>query len=76
LARQFKRQWSLDHANTILSHPNDNALPWIGDRPIRDVKSGDIVARVDHRMAERGAIDTARRVLSVPQKDLQVGYRS
>lgn len=64
---KFKPQWSLDHANTILSRLNDNALPWIGNKPIRDVKSGDIVVLMD-RMAERGAIDTARRVLQYLKK--------
>lgn len=34
---KFKPQWSLDHANTILSRLSDNALPWIGNKPIRDV---------------------------------------
>lgn len=64
---KFKPQWLPDHANTILSRLDDNALPRIGDKPIRDVKSGDIVALMD-RMAERGAIDTARRVLQYLKK--------
>lgn len=59
---KFQPQWSLDHANTVLNRWNDNVLPWIGSTPIRDVKSDDIVRFMD-RMAERGAIDTARRVL-------------
>jgi integrase len=64
---KFTPQWSPDHANTILSRLNDNALPWIGNKPIRDVKSDDIVRLMD-RMAERGAIDTARRVLQYLKK--------
>jgi len=64
---KFKSQWSSGHADRLLQRLEDNVFPWIGTKPIRDVTSDDILLCMD-RMAERGAVDTARRVLQILKK--------
>ena len=62
--KAFKPQWSAHHADRILQRLNDNVFPWIGSKPIGEVSSKDITACLD-RCRERGAIDTARRLLQI-----------
>jgi integrase len=64
---KFKPQWSEHHAHRVLQRLEDNVFPWLGAKAIRDVTSADILACVD-RMAQRGAYDTARRVLQIVKK--------
>ncbi len=63
----FQRQWSVGHASRVLQRLEDNVFPWIGDIPIRDVTGEDVLVCMD-RMVNRGAIDTARRVLQILKK--------
>jgi hypothetical protein len=63
----FQRQWSAAHASRVLQRLDDNVFPWIGDIPIRDVTGEDVLVCLD-RMTNRGAIDTARRVLQILKK--------
>jgi integrase len=64
---KFKPQWTAHHAHRVLQRLEDNVFPWLGGKAIRDVASADILACVD-RMAQRGAYDTARRVLQILKK--------
>ena len=64
---KFKPQWTDHHAHRVLQRLENNVFPWLGAKAIRDVASADILACVD-RMAQRGAYDTARRVLQILKK--------
>jgi integrase len=61
---KFKSTWDADHAAVIIQRLGDNVFPWLGAKPIQDITSADILACID-RMAERGAFETARRVLQL-----------
>jgi integrase len=60
--RQFKPQWSTDHADRILQRLEENTFPWLGAKPIADVTSKDIIACLK-RLADRGIVDTTHRLL-------------
>lgn len=64
---KFKPQWSEGHASRILQRLEDNVFPWIGSKPVREVTADDVLSCID-RMLERGAVDTARRVLQILKK--------
>jgi integrase len=65
--RKLKAGWSDHHADRVLQRLEANVFPWLGDKPIREVTSDDIVSCID-RMVERNAVDTARRVLQLLKK--------
>lgn len=62
--KAFTPQWTAHHAERILQRLEDNFFPWIGSQPIAEVSSKDIIACLN-RCRDRGAIDTARRLLQV-----------
>jgi hypothetical protein len=64
---KFKAQWTSHHASRVLHRLEINVFLWIGTKPIRDVTSADVLQCLD-RMAQRGAVDTARRVLQYLKK--------
>lgn len=64
---KFKAKWSEGHAERILQRLTDNVFPWIGDKPIRDVTTADVLECLD-RLAKRGKNETARRVLQIVKK--------
>lgn len=63
----FSRQWSAAHAARILQRLEDNVFPLIGNKPFKDVTGEDVLTCLD-RMINRGAVDTARRVLQILKK--------
>ncbi|WP_374488933.1 tyrosine-type recombinase/integrase [Zoogloea sp.] len=61
----FARQspgWAPAHADKIIQRLKNDVFPWLGGRPIADIKAPDVLATV-RRVEERGALDTAHRAL-------------
>lgn len=57
-------RWSTGHAARILRDLEKDVLPWIGQKPIRAITAPNLKAILS-RMVERGAVESAHRVLQV-----------
>lgn len=57
---KFKRTWSEAHAARTLERLDRDLFPWIGQRPINDLKPYDLL-QVLRRIEDRGALETAHR---------------
>lgn len=57
-----KAKWAPSHADKVFGRLVADAFPWIGARPVGDIKASDLRALFD-RIKERGALETAHRVL-------------
>lgn len=58
---KFAKTWSAVHANTIMDRLEKEVFPWLGTRPIEEIKAPELL-KVLRRMESRGALDTAHRV--------------
>ena len=58
---KFKPSWSESHAQTIISRLERDIFPWIGSRPISDIKAPELLSAL-RRVEGRGAGETARRL--------------
>ncbi|MFZ2949600.1 MAG: integrase arm-type DNA-binding domain-containing protein [Desulfuromonadaceae bacterium] len=54
-------KWSKPHAVTILDRLERDLFPWVGNRPIIEIKAPELLT-VLHRIENRGALDSAHRV--------------
>jgi len=54
--------WTGKHAETILRRLELNVFPWLGGKPIADITAPQLL-QVVRRIEERGALETAHRVL-------------
>lgn len=61
---KFAPTWTPGHAATILSRLENNVFPWIGARPIIEIKAPDLLM-VLRRIESRGALETAHRVRAI-----------
>ena len=59
-----KVKWSDVHADKTLWMLERNLFPWLGDRPISEIKSPELLATL-RRIESRGAHDTAQRAKQV-----------
>lgn len=59
--RKFVKTWSAVHTNTIKDRLEKEVFPWIGSRPVGEIKAPELL-KVLRRMESRGALDTAHRV--------------
>ena len=57
---KFSKTWTLSHGARILRRLERDIFPWIGKRPIVEVKAPEILT-VLRRIEERGAVETAHR---------------
>ncbi|NPU82981.1 MAG: integrase arm-type DNA-binding domain-containing protein [Syntrophaceae bacterium] len=57
---KFSPSWRPIHANTIMSRLNRDLFPWIGKRPINEIKAPELLA-VLRRVEARGALDSAHK---------------
>ncbi len=66
LAREWFAQrlprWAKSHADKIIARLENDLFPWIGQKPIAELKAVDLL-ECARRAEERGAIDTAHRIL-------------
>ncbi len=56
-----KHEWVESHAKTILSRLEKDVFPWLGSLPIAEIDTPEVLA-VLHRIEERGALGTVRKV--------------
>jgi integrase len=56
--------WTSGHAVTILSRMERDLFPWIGERPIKDVKAPELLT-VLRRVESRGALESAHRIRTI-----------
>lgn len=59
-----KEVWTEGHATTIMSRLERDVFPWIGAKPIAEVKPLDILA-VLRRVEGRGALESAHRIRTI-----------
>ena len=58
--QKFSENWATTHSSKIIRRLELNVFPWIGKRPITDIKAPELLT-VLRRIEERGAVDTAHR---------------
>lgn len=61
---KFTPTWTPGHAITIKSRLELNVFPWIGERPIIEIKAPELLM-VLRRIESRGALETAHRVRAI-----------
>lgn len=54
--------WAETHSSKIIRRLEADLFPWIGKRPIADIKAPELLATL-RRVEKRGAVDTAHRAL-------------
>lgn len=54
--------WAKTHADKIIARLENDLFPWLGKRPIAEIKAPEILSCL-RRIEERGALDTAHRAL-------------
>lgn len=58
---KFMSSWTSGHAKTILSRLERDVFPWMGTRPIIDIKAPEVLM-VLRRIESRGALESAHRI--------------
>ena len=61
---KFIKTWSDSHAATISRRMEVDLFPWIGNRPIAEIKAPELLA-VLRRVESRGVLETAHRVRTI-----------
>ncbi|MDD4200596.1 MAG: tyrosine-type recombinase/integrase, partial [Eubacteriales bacterium] len=61
---RFKSTWSEGHAATIMDRMERDLFPWIGKRPIAEIKAPELLAAM-RRVEFRGALETAHRIRTI-----------
>ncbi|RPH48778.1 MAG: DUF4102 domain-containing protein [Desulfobacteraceae bacterium] len=61
---KFTPTWSPGHSNTIMSRLERDIFPWIGKRPISEIKPIDLL-HVLKKVESRGALESAHRIRTI-----------
>jgi hypothetical protein len=61
---KFKQRWTKVHADTTIRRIELNVFPWLGERPIGEIRAPELLA-VLRRIESRGAQETAHRVKTI-----------
>ncbi len=61
---KFKANWTEGHAETIRHRLERDVYPWIGKRPISEIKAPELL-KVLQRVEERGTLETAHRIRTI-----------
>ncbi|NPU86554.1 MAG: integrase arm-type DNA-binding domain-containing protein [Syntrophaceae bacterium] len=61
---KFTPTWTRGHAITIMSRLERDLFPWIGERPINDIKAPELLAAL-RRVESRGALESAHRIRTI-----------
>jgi integrase len=61
---KFTPSWTSGHANTIMSRLDRDLFPWIGARPINEIKAPELLT-VLRRVEARGALESAHRIRTI-----------
>ena len=60
----FTPSWTARHGATILSRLNHDLIPWLGSRPIKEIKAPELLS-VLRRAESRGALELAHRLRAI-----------
>lgn len=60
----FTHSWTARHGTTILSRLNHDLIPWLGSRPINEIKAPELLS-VLRRAESRGALELAHRLRAI-----------
>jgi integrase len=60
----FTPSWTARHGATILSRLNHDLIPWLGSRPINEIKAPELLS-VLRRAESRGALELAHRLRAI-----------
>lgn len=60
-------QWSEAHADRMLRQLERDLFPWLGERPMAEIHSMELLAAL-HKVEERGALETADRALMLARQ--------
>lgn len=61
---KFTPTWSTTHAVTMMARMERDLFPWMGARPIKEIKAPELLA-VLRRVESRGALETAHRIRTI-----------
>ena len=61
---RFRSAWTEGHAATIMSRMERDLFPWIGNRPIKEIKAPELLAAL-RRVESRGALESAHRIRTI-----------
>jgi integrase len=61
---KFFGQWSPSHAERTMERLKRDVFPWLGEKPISEIKPPDILA-ILRRVESRGALETAHRIRTI-----------
>ena len=61
---KFSGQWSPNHANTTMDRLVRDVFPWLGNKPVIEIKPVDLLA-ILRRVESRGALETAHRIRTI-----------
>ena len=61
---KFSGQWSPLHASTTMDRLKRDVFPWLGDKPVSEIKPPDLLA-ILRRVESRGALETAHRIRTI-----------
>jgi integrase len=61
---RFTPTWTTGHADTIMSRLERDLFPWIGKRPIAEIKATELLS-VMRRVESRGALESAHRIRTI-----------
>ncbi len=61
---KFSSTWAVSHATTIMGRLERDLFPWIGKRPISEIKAPELLA-VIRRAESRGTLETAHRIRTI-----------
>jgi integrase len=61
---RFKSKWQEEYANKIMHRLELNVFPWIGSRPIKDIKAPELLS-VLRRIESRDALELAHRTRNI-----------
>lgn len=61
---RFTKTWTSGHAVTILSRLERDLFPWIGKRPIAEIKASELLTTL-RRVERRGALESAHRIRTI-----------
>ena len=61
---RFTSTWTIGHAGTIMDRLERDLFPWIGKRPIAEIKAHELLAAM-RRVESRGALESAHRIRTI-----------
>ena len=61
---KFTPTWTPGHAITIMSRLERDLFPWIGKRPVAEIKAPELLAAL-RRVESRGALESAHRIRTI-----------